>query len=60
MYRFEIVLTDKGYHGRFVQIEPRKILWYTSDRDTSAAITELMNTIALNSQKQTIVSVDER
>ncbi len=60
MYRFEVVLTDAGYHRRFVQITPRKILWYTSDRETSADITALMNTIALNSQKQTIVNVDER
>ena len=61
MYRFEVVQTDRGFHGRFVQIEPaRKILWYTSDRRTSAEIIELMNTIALNGQKQTIVNVDER
>jgi hypothetical protein len=60
MYHFEIVQTDRGYHGRFVQAEPRKILWYTSDRRTSSEITELMNTIATNSQGKSIVSVDER
>jgi len=60
MFRFEIVLTDRGYHGRFVLIEPHRILWYTSDRRTSAEIAELISTIALNSRGIEVVTVDER
>jgi len=60
MYQFEAVLTDRGYHGRFVQIEPRRILWYTSDRRTRKEITDLMETIAANSQGKPIMDVDER
>ena len=57
MYQFEVVLTPRGYHGRFVIVQPHRILWYTSDRRTRAEIIDLISTIVARSQRVPIVDI---